>query len=183
MMITDGLPALALATATAGAVIDHRSGHIPNWLTLGSLAAAPALWFGAVTASQGGAAGLAALATSLTGAFVCGIGPAFLFWRGGLGGGDVKLFAALGAMLGPRIGINAQFLAFLVAAAFVPGRLAWEGRLLSVLAETLRLLKNPFVAKERRHSPPPELVAKLRLGPAILAGTILAFALAHRSLA
>jgi prepilin peptidase CpaA len=179
MNVTEGINALAIATASLGAVTDHRTGHIPNWLTLGSLAAAPLIWFGAVASSQGTTAGLTALGTSLAGAFVCALGPAILFWRGGVGGGDVKLLAALGAILGPRIGINAEFYGFVLAALYVPGRLAWEGKLLRVTWGALRSFLSPFVPAKSRTEPPPELSRRMRLGPAILVGTVIAFVMSH----
>ena len=183
MNLTDGITLFAFATAATGAAVDYRTGHIPNWITLGSLAAAPLLWFGAVSASEGFGPGLSALGTSLLGALACGIGPLFMFWRGGLGGGDVKLFAALGALLGPRLGLNAEMFSFVAMTLFFPGKLAWEGKLLRVLWGTLRLALNPFVSASARRPAPEELRTRLRLGPAIFAGTLVAIAAAHRSLA
>ncbi len=179
MNVTDCISALAIATASLGAVTDHRTGHIPNWLTLGSLAAAPLLWFGSAAASQGASAGFMAAGMSLAGAFVCGLGPAILFARGGVGGGDVKLLAAIGAILGPRIGINAEFYAFVLGALYVPGRLAWDGKLLRVTWGALRSLVSPLVREADRRPAPPELGMRMRLGPAILAGTVIAFVFSH----
>jgi prepilin peptidase CpaA len=183
MLITDGITLIAFATAAAGGVVDYRTGHIPNWLTLGSLAAAPLLWFGAVAASQGTVAGVNALATSLIGAVVCGLGPAFMFWRGGLGGGDVKLFTALGALLGFRLGLNVEMMSFVAMTLFFPGKLAWEGKLLRVLWGSLRMLGNPLRAPETRFAAPEELRMRLRLGPAIFVGTLAALVAAPRTFA
>jgi prepilin peptidase CpaA len=173
----------ALGVALTGAYTDARTGHIPNPLTLGSLAIAPLLWFGAVAATEHSLfAGLHAAGLSAVGGLVCALGPAFFFWRGGMGGGDVKLLAALGALLGPTLGLNAEMLAFGVALLWVPGRLAWEGELFSSVAGALRVaFVNPFLPRARRHATPASLVAHVRLGPAIFVGTLVAFV--HRSLA
>jgi prepilin peptidase CpaA len=85
--------AVAVAISLAACATDLRSRRIPNVLTFGTAAAA--LIYAAVT---GGWAGLgSAVVGWLIGAVVF-IVP---FALGGLGGGDVKLLAALGAWLGP----------------------------------------------------------------------------------
>lgn len=165
---------MAVATATAGAITDARTGLIPNWLTMGSLLAAPAFAFGAAAASGPMSAALDAAGTSLLGAVASAVIPVVLFARGSLGGGDVKLFAAIGAWLGARVGIDVQFFSFVAAAVFIPGRLAWDGKLLRVAVALLRLLKNPLLPKSERAAMPDELRGNMRLGPAILAGTLLA---------
>ena len=58
---------------------------------------------------------------------------------------------------------------------FVPGRLAWQGKLFSTLRGALRMLANPFLPRERKHDAPPALAMRLRLGPAIFLGTVAAF--------
>ncbi len=84
---------VALALAIVASVCDLRTRRIPNLLTFG--AAAAALVFSLVT---GGASGMLASAGGwLTG---CALFLPF-FVLGGLGAGDVKLAAALGAWLAP----------------------------------------------------------------------------------
>jgi prepilin peptidase CpaA len=83
----------ALVVAGAGCVADLRTRRIPNVLTLGAAAGA----FGHHLAT----AGLPGLGFALAG---WGVGllmflPVFVLK--GIGGGDVKLLAALGAWLGP----------------------------------------------------------------------------------
>lgn len=109
--------AAALATAAAGCVTDLRSRRVPNALTFGAALAAFAYgaaiggWSGLGWALAGWATGLAVFL------------PFFLLR--GIGGGDVKLVAALGAWLGPAaalwIGVFAALaggpLALLVAAS------------------------------------------------------------------
>jgi prepilin peptidase CpaA len=79
--------------AIVAALWDVRTGRIPNVLTFGA-AAAGLVWSVAIGGFDG-------LGTSLLGSLV-GLALFFpLFALGGMGGGDVKLLAAIGAWLGP----------------------------------------------------------------------------------
>ena len=82
-----------LAVGAASCVTDLRSRRIPNALTIG--AAAGAIAFGA---ASGGLMGV----MSSAGGWVVGC-LLFLPWfvLGGMGAGDVKLLAAMGAWVGP----------------------------------------------------------------------------------
>jgi prepilin peptidase CpaA len=122
---------VTLLVATAAAVTDLRTSRIPNGLTFG--AAAAALMYHAV---DGGPGGLAwACAGWLVGAAV------FLpfFALGGMGAGDVKLVAALGAWMGPR-----DALAIAIATALAGGVVAiivmLRQRYLATAFANLRLL-------------------------------------------
>src|SRR3954452_16575170 len=81
---------LALTVGMVAVIEDLRRRTIPNWLTAGSLAIAVA-----AQAALGGWRGLGgALAGALVGfAVLLPMRP---------GGGDLKLMAAFGAMLGPK---------------------------------------------------------------------------------
>jgi len=86
---------VVLAISLAGCVTDLRSRRIPNVLTFGSALAA--LLFHAITG------GLTGAGTSAAG-WLVGAAILFLpFYLGGMGAGDVKLMAALGAWLGPSL--------------------------------------------------------------------------------
>jgi prepilin peptidase CpaA len=107
--------AVAIVIGLAACVTDLRSRRIPNVLTFGGALAA--IVFHTATA------GTAGLVSSLAG-WVLGVAFFSLpFVLGGMGGGDVKLLAALGAWLGPELtiwvalytGIAGGVLAFIVA--------------------------------------------------------------------
>jgi len=169
MLTTDSVASvLAVATAGIAAVTDLKTGRIPNWLTLGALGGAPVLWL----VLEGGSTRAAGM--SLVGAFACALMPAIYFARGKMGGGDVKLLAALGALLGPVLGLHCEFFAFAFSALFVPAKLAWEGRLFRVLGGVATAALNPIREKAKRVALPAILSERMRLGPAILCGTALA---------
>jgi prepilin peptidase CpaA len=88
---------IVLLTSAAGCVTDLRTRRIPNVLTFG--AAVLAVVF---QAAQHGSAGAVAATTGWVTAAAIFFLP---FALGGLGAGDVKLLAALGAWLGPAAAI------------------------------------------------------------------------------
>ncbi|HUE69898.1 MAG TPA: A24 family peptidase [Pirellulaceae bacterium] len=84
---------LLLLLLLAASICDLRRREIPDWVPLAMLAWAAA----AAAAGIGGATWLGAAC-----GFAVGLAlSAPLFYLGGIGGGDVKLIAALGAALGP----------------------------------------------------------------------------------
>lgn len=132
---------VACCGATAAGVVDARTGFIPDRITriTAVAAAACALPHGAAYAAFGGA-------------LLAGGVPALLYvaTRGrGIGLGDVKLAAAIGAGFGPPAGIGA------LGAAFVLGGVYGSWLLLS--------------GRARRGD-------ALRFGPFLAAGAILALA-------
>src|SRR5262245_17097417 len=84
----------AILIAAVACIFDLRTRRIPNWLTFGT--AALGFLFHLVTGGFG-ALGLSALGW-LAGALIFVV-P---FALGGMGGGDLKLLAALGAWIGPQ---------------------------------------------------------------------------------
>jgi prepilin peptidase CpaA len=157
---------LVLAMVATAAAIDWRTGEIPNWLTLPPLAAAPVIY-----ACLWGTPGLVA---SLVGLLACGLVPFILFRKDAIGGGDVKLLAAIGAVGGLYLGIEAQLFAFLVAAGFAIAALTWQGSLRATVTTSFRLLVNPLLPRARRRPIDRRGLTSIRLGPAILVGTLIA---------
>ena len=164
---------LALGASAAAATTDLRTGHIPNALTLPLFVAGPAA--AAFEAHRAGAPISLALASSALGVAVCGAVPYLLFRFGGMFGGDVKLLAGLGAVLGPMAGLEAELDSFVAAAIFAIGRMAFRGQLLAVLGRSARLAMR---AVYKDVAPvPEELMTVMRFGPAVFVGVVVAVAL------
>ena len=161
-----------LFTAVAGA-IDVRTGLIPNRLTLTLLGLGVPAHVLVLYASTPRVSPWLWAADAIGGVVICSLVPLLLWRTGGMGGGDLKLFAALGAWLGVRAGLEVQLVAFAVAALGAPALLAYRGRLWAFLRNLGRQLINPLLPKHRRQQPPQELLTELRFGPVIFAGTLL----------
>lgn len=158
--------ALAVLVTFGAFVTDARTGHIPNWLTL------PPIGIGLLLAGFIG--GLDGLLGAILAVVVCGFVPMLLFMSKGMGGGDVKLFAAIAALLGLELGLQAEFMCFVIACFYALGRLAWDGRLFGTMRNTLFVIANPVLPRRLRRTLPPEVLNKLRLGGAIFGGTMIA---------
>ena len=166
--------ACALAITAVAAVMDFRTGHIPNWLTLPPLAIAP-LGYGLIHGFEG-------FLLAIVGVGACGLVPYLLFRKDAMAGGDVKLFAAIGAMTGVFIGIEAQLLSIIVAAVYALGRLAWSGKLVRTVGNSFYVMANPVLPTKWKRNITPELLHKIRLGVPIFVGTALALLDRHRAL-
>jgi len=158
--------ALACAMTLASAWTDARTGRIPNLLTL------PALPLGlGLGALQAGWLGLG---TAALGALLCFGVPYGLFRTSqgtAIGGGDVKLFAGLGALLGPSAGLEVELASLVLLAMFALLALTWRGQLLAMLRRTFWLAINWALPKQRRRQVEPELMLTMRMGPAICVAT------------
>src|SRR6478735_3124360 len=90
------------------ALTDFRTGLIPNWLTVGGLLAGVLghLLYGSLLVD--GWLGLHEALASVAGLVLCAVAPALMYWKGAMGGGDLKLFAAIGALCQPLLGIEIQ---------------------------------------------------------------------------
>ena len=166
--------AVALGLALAAAITDWRKGEIPNWLTLPPLVVAPVV-YGVLLGKMG-------VIVSVAGIVFCALPPLVLWWQRGIGGGDVKLVAAIGASAGLMGGIEIELVAFVIACLYALGRLAWEGKLLRTLGNTLFLMLNPLLPKKWRRKVSPSLMSTVRLGGAFLAASLLAFLIRQPSL-
>ena len=174
MMYLRWLFLLAMVVAAIAAWTDWRKGIIPNWLSLGTLVVAPIIHAGFGYQQLGPRGALLGVIYSLLGALACGAVPMLLYMVGGGRGGDVKLFAAIGALMRTTAGIEVVFYAFLVATVLAQAKLAYEGKLLKTLGNTAFLVINPFLPKSKRRPLSHESMTWMRLGPSIFVGTILA---------
>ena len=163
----------AVVFTAAAAWIDWQTGHIPNWLTYGLLAAGPTAHVFYTLAHTGhrGEAGQAG-GLAVLGAVLCALIPVGLFQANALGGGDVKLFVAIGALLLWQSGLEAELWSFCAAAVIAPVRLAWEGKLFQTVGNAAYILANPLLPKDRRRELDRDSVSWFRMGPAILLGTL-----------
>ena len=164
---------IALLIAVIAAVADVRRGIIPNWLTLPWLVAAPLLHFALF--------GAQAALWSVVGILVCAVVPLILRSAStdAMGGGDLKLFAAFGGLLGPGLGLEVQLASMLVLALYALGVLAFRGKLLRTLSNTLLIAVNLVRPQAKRRAVEPELLTSMRMGAAILTALVLVVAQRH----
>jgi prepilin peptidase CpaA len=159
------LVVLAIATFT-----DLRSRRIPNWLVV------PFLFAGVVVSAW--LRGWHGLGQSLEGLALGALLLGILCWMGGMGMGDVKLCAAIGAWIGP-----AQLIFALVVTGIAGGLMVvcWAigGGFLGELFRGTGELLVSF--KKRGLRPHPELTLanplarKIPYAPAIAIGTLVSF--------
>ena len=159
------LAVLAVATFT-----DLRSRRIPNWLVLPFLAAGVAVstWLN----------GWHGLGQSLAGVAIGGAIFGLLACLGGMGMGDVKLCAAVGAWIGPSQLVIALVITGLAGGVMAVCWAAAGGFLGSLFSGSADLV---FGLKERGLRAHPELVLsnprarKMPYAPAIAIGTLISF--------
>lgn len=163
-------PTIAVTAGTIAAITDLRTGRIPNQLTLATVLAGVSL--------QLTFRGLAGALESVLGTVVCAAVPGVVYRASqgqGIGGGDIKLFAALGALLGPTQGLEAELSAFLLLGVYAVFRLAFVGKLLCTLLGALGVTAGFFVPSLRRrlaHRQPEHGMTTMRMAPAILLAVI-----------
>jgi prepilin peptidase CpaA len=156
---------LSVATFT-----DLRSRRIPNWLVLPFLVAG--------IAASGWFHGWHGVGQSLAGMALGILIYGFLFWMGGMGAGDVKLCAAIGAWIGPNQLFIALVFTGMVGGIMVLCWAAFGGFLKDLFTGTGDLV---FGWKERGKIRDPELVLtnplrrKMPYAPAIAIGTLVSF--------
>jgi prepilin peptidase CpaA len=167
MSLLSELPlVLACAATLVAAWTDAKTGRIPNLLTL------PLLPVGLGLAAMEG--GLVGFGTSVLGCLLCFAVPyGLLRFSGGtaIGGGDVKLFAALGALLGPHAGLEVELSSLILLAAFALLALTWRGQLWALFKRTGWLVLNGLLPKAQHRPVEPERMMTMRMGPAICVAT------------
>ena len=136
---------LVAVVLVVAAVIDGRALKVPNWLTfpfalLGLVAAVRPGGLGLMVAGQGLLLGLALLLP--------------LYAVGGMGAGDVKLLAGVGAWIGPALVWESFIATAIVGAVMAIGMMVWSGRLgdhlarMRAIAVEWLVIRDPVVLAE-----------------------------------
>jgi prepilin peptidase CpaA len=155
--------ALSVGLGSA-AIVDSLSRRIPNAISLGTAVAGMAL-------AGAGMSGVT-LKSSVIG-FVLGFAmmlPGHIF--GGTGAGDVKLFAAAGAVVGARRVIPAFLFMAIAGGVLALGIAWWRGRLWHTMKSTARLCGRPTATKASIERPGEH--NRFPYGPAIAVGGVIA---------
>jgi prepilin peptidase CpaA len=152
----------AAALSAVAALTDAKSGRIPNWLTMPAVVLGLGIRFWCEGAGAPWVAVLGLLSAALVpwALYACSGGAA-------IGGGDVKLFAALGALCGPTLALEIEFASFVLLSLMAGVRMAYRGKLLRVLVNAGLLLVNPLLPRARRFAVREECLTEMRMGPAI----------------
>jgi prepilin peptidase CpaA len=122
------------------AVIDARHRRIPNWLTFGLMFA------GLGRAIAFGSSG--SIGHALLGVVVGGSIPLVLFAISALGGGDVKLLAAVGAWIGPGPVFTVFCVEAILGMIIVLVQAAAQGRMTALFRNSAIIAANFAVASE-----------------------------------
>lgn len=153
----------ALLVGAAYTDLVHRRIH--NWMTLSGIGLGIGLCAGEAVLTghwQMAMPGFVGLGVGL-------LAFALPWWLGWLGGGDVKLLGAIGALQGapldPLFIFRVVFFASLAGACLALLALIWRGRLGGAPAGMLRLLRSPRL----KDGPPPDAVT-VPYGLAIVIG-------------
>jgi Flp pilus assembly protein protease CpaA len=104
--------------------------------------------------------------------------PMILHRVSGMGGGDVKLLGAVGALCGPVLGMQVELYSFVAVVLYAPAKLAYAGTLLQTARRCAALAASPFLPKDRRPQLSEEFKTTIRFAPAALCG-VAATGLAH----
>ena len=156
--------ALTLVLATA-IWTDLRSGLIPNWLTFSAMGLAFIAhgWLGGF---QGMLFSLAGLGTGFGLFILC-------YLTGGIGAGDVKFMAAIGAIVGAYGALVSGILAVLVGGVYALGAMYYQWGFMNTGRKLIHAVQGVFLMGAASYSEELALPFRLRYGVAIAAGTLL----------
>lgn len=144
---------------------DLRSSRIPNWLTFSTMGFALVVhaWLGGVPEALFCLAGLGA-----------GLGLfLILYASGSIGAGDVKLMAAIGALIGPYGAFLSGLLAVLVGGVYALGAMCYQWGLSTTGRKLVYAIRGVPVTGGRSWPQELTLPFRLRYGLAIAGGTLL----------
>ena len=164
---------LVSAVLVEAAVIDGLKLKVPNWLTMHLAAGGLAF-----SAWQGGGHGLLLSTQGLL------LGLALLmplYAIGGMGAGDVKLLAGVGAWVGPSLTLGAFLSSAMVGGLMALAMVAWSGEyarhfaLFQTIGNEILTVRNPAKLSETAAARKPSMML-LPYGIPIAVGSIAYFA-------
>lgn len=155
---------ILLALLVPAAFMDMRSHRIPNYLTY------PAMLAGLVLGLAAG--GTYGLGIHFAGLLAGGIPLYLMFLGGSLGGGDVKLMAAVGAIVGFPSALNALIASILVGGLCAALILIWQGRLPGMVRYCWQSLWHRIGVVSTAPAPLPTHRDAFPFGVAIALGTL-----------
>lgn len=150
---------VSLVMVVVAVFCDVKTRRIPNLVTLGGLAAGLAIHGASGWVEAGGTGAAKGLGHALLGALACSVLPFVAWKRNEMGGGDVKLFAALGAILGMGLGFDVETKTFVLSFVFFLYRLVRHGFVRIVIANAMRTSGTPALPKPK--------LAPVIMGPTI----------------
>ncbi len=163
-MLPNASFAVLIAGLLVATIVDLRTRRIPNVLT-GTMAGAG---LGLAVFGLGGISVGAAVLGCVVGLVLMLPGHAL----GATGGGDVKLMAAVGSLLGPLVVVNAVLFTAIAGGVLAVTVAIQRRRLGTTLAGTGRMIAVPTDVKREVAAGTP--ASRFAYGPAIAAGSILA---------
>ncbi|MBI3807116.1 MAG: prepilin peptidase [Nitrospirae bacterium] len=156
------LLAIVLGTAV---VTDLRLSRIPNWLTFPAMTIA----LGAHTWTNG----VAGMVFSLVG-FGAGLALFLIIHLSGhIGAGDVKLMAAVGAMLGPSGALLSGMLAIVIGGVYALGAMCYQWGFAATGRKLAFAAHGAFLTGGKAWGQELQLPFRLRYGLAVAGGTLL----------
>ena len=146
-------------------VTDLRSSRIPNWLTF------PAMGF--ALAGHTWLNGIDGFVFSLAG-FGTGLGLFFfIYLAGGIGAGDVKLMASIGAFIGVYGVLSCAWIAMIIGGIYAVGAMGYQWGVAAAGQRLVHAAYGAIMVGGSAWSRELALPFKLRYGLAIAAGTLL----------
>lgn len=162
----DQAMAVALAAVLVAAIgTDLHSSRIPNWLTFSTMGFALLghTWTYGTSGTLFSMAGL-------------GVGLALFvipYAAGGMGAGDVKLMAAIGALLGPEGALLSGLLAIMIGGVYAVGAMCYQLGLIDAGRKLLCAAQAGILTGGRGWAENLQLPFRLRYGVAIAGGALL----------
>ena len=165
-MMMEAVMVVALAVVLVMAVWnDLRSSRIPNWLTFPAMGFALVghAWLGGTPEAIFGLTGLGA-----------GMGLFLIpYMSKGIGAGDVKLMAAIGAIVGPYGALLCGLLAIMVGGAYAVGAMCYQWGFVTTGRKLINAIVGFVLMGGKAWGQDLALPFRLRYGLAVAGGTLL----------